>query len=89
MDHSLLIQVGDKPHMLAKVLKFVGPWLSWGDWQNVEMLNKAINKWCQSEDATMSLFVSRFLFFSQYVTLPTANLCVYFFSLLSRLTHRS
>ncbi len=56
MDHSLLIKVGDKPHMLVTVLKFVGPWLSWGDWQNVEMLNKAINKWCQSEDAAMSLF---------------------------------
>ncbi len=56
MDHSLLIEVGDKPHMLATVLKFVGPWLSWGDWRNVEMLNKAINKWCQSEDAATSLF---------------------------------
>ncbi len=55
--HFIFIRkVGDKPHMLMKVLKLVGPWLTWADWRKLESLNKAIHKWCQSKDAAMSLF---------------------------------
>ncbi len=43
-------------HML-KVLRLVGPWLTWRDWRILEKLkNEAIREWCHSDDAATSLF---------------------------------
>ncbi len=55
VDHPFLTEIGDKPHFF-KVLKFIGPWLSWQDWRYVEKLDKATHKWCHSDDVAISLF---------------------------------
>ncbi len=40
-----------------KVLKLVGPWLSWQDWRELEKVNnEAIREWCHSDSAVISLF---------------------------------
>ncbi len=48
-------QIGSKSYIL-RVLPLVGWWLSWQDWRNVEKVDKATHEWCQSEEATISLF---------------------------------
>ncbi len=54
MDDPFITEVGNEPHMLLKLLKFTGWWLSLEDWRKIETLNKGIYAWYHSEDATMS-----------------------------------